>query len=103
MKTDLFSKQKILKKLRKINKNKNYVQVGFYIFNILQMGFVLRGNCTPNQKLACFALYLKIVTTFLQNNVYILKQIVQGTQKWHWNFSRQSNFKLWIKTVKMLF
>ena len=39
--------------------------------------------CTPNQKLACFVLYLKIVDTFLQNNVCILQQIIQGTQKWH--------------------
>ena len=37
----------------------------------------------PNQKLASFALYLKIVNTFVQNNVCILKQIVQGAQKWH--------------------
>ena len=37
----------------------------------------LRGNCTLNQKLTCFALYLEIVNTFVQNNVYIL--IVQGT------------------------
>ena len=27
------------------------------------------GNCTFNPKLTCFALYLKIVDTFLQNNV----------------------------------
>ena len=26
----------------------------------------------PNQKLACFAIYLKIVNIFVQNNVYIL-------------------------------
>ena len=26
----------------------------------------LRGNSTPNQKLACFALHLKIVNTFLK-------------------------------------
>ena len=31
-----------------------------------------RGNCTPNQKLACFVLYLKIVNTFLKKNVRIL-------------------------------
>ena len=24
----------------------------------------LRGNCTPNQKLSCFVLYLKIINTF---------------------------------------
>ena len=32
----------------------------------------LRGNCTPNQKLACFVLYLKIINTFLKNNICIL-------------------------------
>ena len=26
----------------------------------------LRGYCTPNQKLACFMLYLKIINTFLK-------------------------------------
>ena len=33
---------------------------------------VLRWNWTPNQKLACFVLYLKIINTFLKNNIYIL-------------------------------
>ena len=46
----------------------------------------LRGNCTPNQNLACFVLYLKIVNTFLQIDV------CQGARKWHWNFSRPSGF-----------
>ena len=32
---------------------------------------VLRGNCTPNpnQKLACFVLYLTIINTFQKNNI----------------------------------
>ena len=30
------------------------------------------GYCTPNQKLACFVLYLKIIDTFLKNDIYIL-------------------------------
>ena len=43
-----------------------------------------------------------------KNNICILKQVVQGTQKWHWNFSSpnlgvQTVFKLWIKTVKYCF
>ena len=38
-------------------------------------------------------LHLKIVNTFVQNNVYILKQFVQGTQKWLWNFSWPGGFK----------
>ena len=33
----------------------------------------IRGNCTPNQKLACFVLLLKIINTFLKNNICILK------------------------------
>ena len=39
----------------------------------------------PNLKLACFVCYLKIINTFWENDKCILKQIVQGTQKWHWN------------------
>ena len=53
---------------------------------------ILTGYYTPNQKLACLVMYLKIINTFLKNNVCILKQIVQGNQKWHWNFSRPSGF-----------
>ena len=37
----------------------------------------LRGNCTPNQIWACFMHCLKIVNTFLKNNVWILKQILE--------------------------
>ena len=34
--------------------------------------YCLRENCTPNQKLACFVLYLKIINTSLKNNICIL-------------------------------
>ena len=54
----------------------------------------LRGNCTPNRKWACFVVYLKIIHTLLENDMFISKQIVQGTQIWHWNFSRLSGFCL---------
>ena len=27
-------------------------------------------HCTPNQKLACFVLYLKIINTFLKNYIH---------------------------------
>ena len=38
-----------------------------------QWGFCeLRGNCTLNQKLAFFVLYLKIVNIFLKNDICIL-------------------------------
>ena len=43
----------------------------------------LRGKGTPNQNLACFMLYLKIINAFLKNNTSIMKPIVWGTQKWH--------------------
>ena len=33
---------------------------------------LLSGYCTPNQKLAGFVLYLKIINTFLKNNLCIL-------------------------------
>ena len=46
----------------------------------------------PNQKLPCFVLNLKIINTFLKTNICILKQTVQGTQKWYWKFSRPSVF-----------
>ena len=32
----------------------------------------LRRYCTPNQKLACFVRYLKIINTFLENDICIL-------------------------------
>ena len=33
---------------------------------IFKWGKYLKGYCTPNQKLACFVLYLKIINTFLK-------------------------------------
>ena len=54
----------------------------------------LRGYCTSYQKLACFVLCLKITNTFLKNKICILWLIVQRTQKWPWNFSRQSGFSV---------
>ena len=41
------------------------------------------GVLHPNNKLACFVLYLKIIDTFLKNDVCILQLIVQGIQKRH--------------------
>ena len=40
----------------------------------------LKKVLTPNLKLACNVCYHKIINTF-ENNIRILKQIVQGTQK----------------------
>ena len=57
-------------------------------------------NCgsTPNLKLACFVCYIKIINTFSKNNACIFKWIIQGSQKWHWNFSRPSSFKVTDQT-----
>ena len=43
-------------------------------FLIVEMFCPLWGCCAPNQKLACFVLCLKIINTFLENNIWILGQ-----------------------------
>ena len=63
-----------------------------------------RGYCTPNQKLVCFGLYLKIINTLLKNNVHafyskLSKELKNGTDI----LVGQAVLKLWIKKVKMLF
>ena len=40
-----------------------------------------KGYYTPNQKCACFVLYLKIINNLFKNDICILELIVQGTQK----------------------
>ena len=47
---------------------KDVVRITDYSFN-----YSCKSNCTPNQKLACFVLYLKIINTFLKNNRCISK------------------------------
>ena len=48
----------------------------------------LKGNCTPNLKLACFVLYPKIINTFLKNNMHLIvnfdnfKAIMALPQNW---------------------
>ena len=36
---------------------------------------MLIGVLHPNQKLACFVLYLKIINTFLKNNMHPIKKL----------------------------
>ena len=50
------------------------------IFTYADKKIILRGNSTPNQYLACFVLYLKIINTFLKCMHLIVNNIVQGTQ-----------------------
>ena len=40
----------------------------YVLYKATDTKYLKGGNCIPNQKLACFALYLKIVNTFLKNN-----------------------------------
>ena len=63
-----------------------------------------KGELHPLPKITMFcALPQKLSILFLKNDICILKQIVQGTEKWNGNYSRPAVFKLWIKIVKILF
>ena len=59
----------------------------------------------PNPKLACFVLHLKIINTFLKNNMDLIvncdlsKELKNGIEI----LIGQAVSELWIKTVKMLF
>ena len=63
----------------------------------------LRVNCTPNQKFACFKLYLKIINPFLENTVCISYQISEELKNGIEISVGPAVFKLWIKVVKILF
>ena len=40
--------------------------------HFLSPELVIKGVLHPNQKLTCFVLYLKIINTFLKNNIFIV-------------------------------
>ena len=44
----------------------------YYVYTKNTISIWLRGNCTPNQKLARFVLYLKIVNTFFKNSKHLI-------------------------------
>ena len=48
-------------------------------------------------------LHLKIIHTFLKNNICILQQIVHGTENGIEIWVHPTVFKLWIKIVEILF
>ena len=56
----------------RVKKNTHTQHLTFNFWDTLQTCMALRGYCTPDQKLACFVLYLKIINTFLKNNLCIL-------------------------------
>ena len=55
---------------------------------------ILRGHYTPNLISIFCVLSKNYHHFFLKNNVCILKQVVQGISKLHWNFISPSGFKL---------
>ena len=64
-------------------------------YKVLQMQYKLwpNGEGHPKHKLRYLYCVLsqKLSTLCLKNNLTILTQIVQETQKWHWTFSRPSS------------
>ena len=57
----------------KLSKKGSVKQTTFsQVLNLEKITSLLRGNCTSNQKLASFALYLKIVNIFLKNQHVIV-------------------------------
>ena len=75
------------------------------MFNFV-VGKTLRGYCTPNQKLACFVLYLKIINTFLKITYTSYCKLFKALKNGIESLVSQAVFRLswlWIKTVKMLF
>ena len=58
----------------------------------------LRGYCTSYSKLACFVLYLKIVNTFLKNNICIFctSKLYKELKNGIGILVGQAVFKLWI-------
>ena len=58
----------------------------------------IKGNCTPDPKLTCFALLSKVLPPFLQNNVYILSKMSKELKNCIGIFVDQAYFKLWSIT-----
>ena len=65
--------------------------------------FSLRGNCTPNQKLACFVLYFKMINTFLKIICVSYSKLVKELKSEIEICSGPAVFKLWIKIVNEIF
>ena len=82
-------REKRMKQNKTITKKKNTEHLNF---SIASGSWVidLRGALHPWTKSSMFCVLSQ--NHILINNVCILKQIVQGTQKWHWNFSTPRGF-----------
>ena len=81
MRRKCFLKSEFQFHIKTIIQNVKSVDNIYFSCTFYQQKYVLRGYCTSYQKLACFVLYLKIINTFLKNNICILEKIVQGIQK----------------------
>ena len=77
--------------------------VSLYYIVFANILMKLRGNCTPNPKSACFALYLKIVKTFFAKWCMHRKANCPGNLNGIGLLVGQAFFMVWIKTVKILF
>ena len=61
-----------------------------YHSHILPWMTYLRGYCTPNQKLAWFVLYFKMINTFMKNQIHLIVNCPRSSKKAF--FSRQIGF-----------
>ena len=61
----------------------------------------LWGKDTPYTNWACFFFgYLKIINTFVKNDISILKKFVWETQKGQWNFRRPSGSWVIVQSMQ---
>ena len=70
----------------------------------------LRGNCTPNQKIACFVLYLKIINNFLRNSKEVAESRTAGFSygmqhvfiviQWTMSHSSLNDESQWKRTIR---
>ena len=70
-----------------------YLSILRYLqFNEVRGGDAYRSGCLhPLLKISMFCvLSQNYQHFFMKSNICVIKQIVEGTQKWHWNFSRPS-------------
>ena len=63
----------------------------------------LRGYCTPDQKLACFVLYLKIINIFMKNIYASYSKLPNELKNGIEIYVGQAVLELLIKTLFWLF
>ena len=88
-----------------LSKRGAILEITFWLWSSsLQFGFPLRRNCTPNDRNSMsFVLYLKIINTFLKMAYASYSKLFKELKNDIESLGSRVVFKLWIKTVKMLF